>query len=245
MYFIFGLIFGSFLNVLTYRLPLNESLVRPPSHCPSCSHRLSIVDLLPVGSYALLRGRCRYCGCKISWRYPAVELLTGLVFLLLGLKHQLQGALIPYLVLSSLLIVISFIDLDHFYIPDKLLLTGVVFWAGLRVFLPFITLRNAFLGATLGYAIMLLIYLGSRGGMGFGDVKLAALIGLYLGPAPVILTLLLSFVVGAVAGISLIALKIRGRKDMLPFGPFLALGAYISMVWGPVIIKWYTAMVGL
>lgn len=196
-------------------------------------------------SFGVVRGRCRYCGCKISWRYPAVELLTGLVFLLLGLKYPLQGALIPYLVLSSLLIVISFIDLDHFYIPDKLVLTGVVLWAGLRVFLPFITLRNAFLGAGLGFGIMLFIYVASRGGMGFGDVKLAALIGLYLGPAPVILTLLLSFVVGAVAGISLMMLKIKGKKDMIPFGPFLALGAFISMVWGPIIIKWYTAMVGL
>lgn len=173
-----------------------------------------------------------------------MELLTGLVFLSLRATHPLNGALIPFLTQSSILIGISIIDLDHFYIPDKLLITGAILWTGLRIFLPFIPVKDALLGAALGFAIMLVIYLVSRGGMGFGDVKLAALIGLYLGPASTVLTLIVSFVVGAVAGICLMLLKIRGRKDMLPFGPFLAVGAYISMLWGPMLISWYTGMIG-
>jgi leader peptidase (prepilin peptidase)/N-methyltransferase len=151
----------------------------------------------------------------------------------------------PYVVLAALLIAITFIDYDHFYIPDKLLLVGGGAWVGLRALLPFIELSRALLGLALGFAVMLVIYLLARGGMGFGDVKLTALLGLYLGPAPVLLTLLLSFVVGAAAGILLMILKLKGRKDMLPFGPFLALGAFFTMLWGPAIILWYTQVIGL
>lgn len=241
----FGLLIGSFINVIICRIPLNKSIIIPSSFCPRCEATLAWFELIPVISYFSLRGRCRHCGCKISWRYPAVELLTGVMFMLLGFKYPLQGALIPYLTLASLLIVISFIDYDHFYIPDKILLTGAGLWGILRAFYPYITLKSAAFGAALGFGVMLLIYLASRGGMGFGDVKLAALIGLYLGPALVGLTLVVSFIVGAAAGILLIILNIKGRKDMLPFGPFLALGAYISMMWGPNILAWYSAIIGL
>ena len=241
----FGLLIGSFLNVVIYRLPEGRSVVAPRSQCGSCGKMLGVWELVPVVSFFLQRGRCRHCRVRLSWRYPLVEGLTGVVFWLLGRRFQLSGVLVPFLVLAALLIAITFIDLDHYYIPDKLILVGACAWVGLRAMHPFIEVPRALLGMGLGFAVMLLIYLLARGGMGFGDVKLAALMGLYLGPAPVILALLLSFVVGAVAGILLMTLKLKGRKDMLPFGPFLALGTFFTMLWGPAIILWYTGMIGM
>lgn len=245
MYFLLGLIVGSFLNVVIYRLPAGQSVVAPRSRCASCGKVLTAWELLPVVSFFLQRGRCRACRVRLSWRYPLVEGLTGVVFWLLGRRVALDGALVPFLVLAALLIAVTFIDFDHFYIPDVLLGIGVAAWLGLRAFIPFIEVSRALLGLALGFAVMLVIYLLARGGMGFGDVKLTALLGLYLGPAPVLLTLLLAFVIGAAAGILLMALKLKGRKDMLPFGPFLALGAFFTMLWGPAIILWYTQMIGL
>lgn len=245
MYLMLGLIIGSFLNVVIYRLPHGRSIVTPRSLCAACGQALSAWELVPVVSFFVQRGRCRQCRVRLSWRYPAVEALTAGVFWLLGRRFSLGGVLVPYLVLGALLIAISFIDLDHYYIPDKLLGVGAAAWLGVRLLVPFIELDRALLGASLAFAVMLIIYLLARGGMGFGDVKLAALLGLYLGPAPVMLTLLLSFIVGAMAGIFLMALKLKGRKDMLPLGPFIALGAFCTILFGPAIILWYTAIMGL
>ena len=245
MYFLLGLIIGSFLNVVIYRLPEGRSVVAPRSQCGSCGKVLGVWELVPVVSYFLQRGRCRHCRAGLSWRYPAVEGLTGAVFWLLGRRFPLGGALVPFLVLAALLVAITFIDLDHYYIPDKLLAVGAAAWVVLRAAVPFIEFERAMLGAALAFALMLIIYLLARGGMGFGDVKLAALLGLYLGPAPVILALLLSFIVGAAAGILLMVLKLKGRKDMLPLGPFLALGTFFTMLWGPAILLWYTGIIGM
>ena len=243
MPFIFAAV-GSFLNVVIYRLPRGQSVVAPRSQCPTCGHMLNWIDLVPILSYLMLRARCRYCRARIPLRYAAIEALS---MLSLSLVWYNTGNILrwPYVVLAALLIAITFIDYHHFYIPDKLLLVGGGAWVGLRALLPFIELSRALLGLALGFAVMLVIYLLARGGMGFGDVKLTALLGLYLGPAPVLLTLLLSFVVGAAAGILLMILKLKGRKDMLPFGPFLALGAFFTMLWGPAIILWYTQVIGL
>lgn len=243
MPFVFAAV-GSFLNVVIYRLPRGQSVVTPRSQCPNCGHMLSWIDLVPILSYLMLRARCRYCRARIPLRYASIEALS---MVSLSLVWYNTGNVLrwPYVVLASLLIAITFIDYDHFYIPDKLLLVGGGAWVGLRALLPFIELSRALLGLALGFAVMLVIYLLARGGMGFGDVKLTALLGLYLGPAPVLLTLLLSFVIGAAAGILLMILKLKGRKDMLPFGPFLALGAFFTMLWGPAIILWYTQVIGL
>ncbi len=235
---------GSFLNVVIYRLPRGQSVVTPRSYCPACEHTLSFADLVPFLSYVWLRGRCRYCQARVPLRYLAVEGLTlaSLTLIWINVGNVLRW---PYVVLAALLIGISLIDLEHFYIPDSMLAVGALMWVVLRTMIPFVPLGQALLGLALGFAVMLIIYLLARGGMGFGDVKLAALLGLYLGPAPVMLTLFLAFVVGAAAGVLLMVLKIKGRKDMLPFGPFLALGAFFTMLWGPAIILWYTQIVGL
>ena len=243
--FVLFLLIGSFFNVLIHRIPLEESVVFPPSHCPLCKHKLGPMELVPVLSYLFQGGKCRHCGGRISPRYPLVELLTAGALTLVWHVYGGAGEVWPYLVLTSLLIVISFIDLDHLYIPDKLLIVGVLFWLPYFLFTAYIPPAQALVGAGLGFGIMYLIYFLSRGGMGFGDVKFAGLIGLYLGPALLGLTLLIAFISGAVVGVFLLATKLKSRKDAIPFGPYIAIGAYIAMLWGQRIIGWYLRGVGL
>lgn len=245
MTFLIFLVLGSFFNVLIHRIPKGESIAFPPSHCPACKSRLKPLELIPVLSFVLQRGRCTHCGGRISWRYPLVELLTATLLSLTWYTWQGTPAVWAYLILTSFLIVISFIDIDTFLILDKVLLTGGALWLITQTIRPFITWREAFLGAVLGYAIMLLVYALSRGGMGFGDVKFALLFGLYLGPALTALSLLLGFVIGALVGVILLALKVKKRKDAIPFGPFLAIGAYLAMMWGADLIAWYLSTMGM
>jgi len=236
---------GSFFNVVIHRLPRGESIAFPASHCVHCGVRLSAKELIPFFSYAWQRGRCRHCGKPISLRYPLVELLTAVLLTLLWYLHQGGPAVYAYLAFTSLLIVISFIDYDHFLIPDQLLVAGLGVWLLQQLFLPFIAWPLALAGGALAFAMMLVIYVLSRGGMGFGDVKLAGLIGLYLGTPLAMLSLFLAFVLGAGIGLLLLASGLKKRKDALPFGPFLAVGAFLAMVWGPQFIAWYRLFFGL
>ena len=237
--FIFGLLFGSFLNVCIYRIPAGQSIVHPPSRCGSCQTRLKPWDLVPVFSYLWLRGRCRYCQAAVSPRYPLVELLTGAIFLwcyaVFDLSHLLPAALL----LSLFLIVISFIDYDHQLILDKVL----VWLAGAGLLFNLYTNQVGFFdmlgGGLLGGGLLLVIALASRGGMGGGDVKFAATLGLWLGVKLTILSLFLSFFLGGVGGALLLLLGIKKRKDMIPFGPFLAAGAFLTVLYSQDIIFWY------
>ncbi|MBS3939172.1 MAG: prepilin peptidase [Peptococcaceae bacterium] len=241
---ILWLLVGSFFNVVIHRLPRGQSIVFPPSHCVSCGVRLSPKELIPFFSYVWQKGRCRHCGAAISLRYPLVELLTAV---LLSLIWYLQGgspSTYAYLIFASLLIVISFIDIDHMLIPDQLLVAGVGVWLVLQLLSPFIAWSDALAGSALAFALMLVIFVLSRGGMGFGDVKLVGLIGLYLGLSLTLLSLFLAFVLGAAVGLTLILLRLKKGKSALPFGPFLALGAYLAMVWGGDIIRWYLQISG-
>ena len=236
---------GSFFNVVIHRLPRGESIAFPASHCVHCGVRLSAKELIPFFSYAWQRGRCRHCHKPISLRYPLVELLTALLLGLIWYLRQDAPAVYAYLAFTSLLIVISFIDFDHFLIPDQLLVAGLGVWVILQLITPFIPWSHALAGGALAFALMLVIYVLSRGGMGFGDVKLAGLIGLYLGVSLSLLTLVIAFVLGASIGLALLALGLKKRKDALPFGPFLASGAFLAMVWGPQFITWYRIFFGL
>lgn len=237
--FVFGVLFGSFLNVCIYRIPAGLSVVYPPSRCGSCQKRLQPWDLIPVVSYLLLGGRCRYCQTPVSLRYPLVELLTGIIFVwcytVLGLNILLPGALI----LSFFLILISFIDYDHQLILDKVL----VWVAGAGLLVNLWTVQHSWLdmlgGSLLGGGLLLAIALASRGGMGGGDVKFAAALGIWLGVKLTLLSLFLSFFLGGVSGMFLLLFRLKKRKDAIPFGPYLAAGAFLTVLYGQNIIFWY------
>ena len=237
--FIIGIIIGSFLNVVIYRLPKNKSIVSPPSSCGSCGHRLGRLDLVPVLSYIFLKGKCRHCGERISIRYPLVELLTGGLFALLFWRFGLSFDFVRFAVLSCILVSAAFIDIDHRIIPDKLNLFGIV--TGLVfIFLPdSLSVKNALLGFAAGGGLLLLVAVISRGAMGGGDIKLFAVIGLFLGLEKTIVALFLTFLLGGIAGIILIATKIKSRKDYIPFGPFIGIGAFIAIMWYNQLIIYY------
>jgi len=228
---IFGLLIGSFMNVVIYRLPNNKSIISPPSSCGSCGHHLGPLDLVPVLSYVFLRGRCRHCGEKISARYPLVEVLTGGLFALLYWRFGFSFDFIRFAVLTCILVSAAFIDIDHRIIPDKLNLFGII--AGIFfVFIPDShTVKDALLGLAAGGGLLLLVAVISRGAMGGGDIKLFAVIGLFLGLEKTMVALFLTFLLGGIAGVLLIATKIKSRKDYIPFGPFIGIGAFIAIMW--------------
>ncbi len=239
-----GLIVGSFSNVCIYRIPRNESIIYPASHCPKCGSPIKSVDNIPLLSYILLKGRCRNCKSKIPIHYPVVEFLTGLVYLIIYLIYGLSIQTLIYILLSSALIIIAFIDLNEQIVPDVISLPGIVIGFILSFFVPYISFVNSFLGVVVGGGIILIIGLAGslifkKEAMGGGDVKLAAMIGAFLGWRYIIISLFLGFFSGALAGISLILLKIKKREDAIPFGPFIVLGSLITLLWGKQIISWY------
>lgn len=244
---VIGLMVGSFLNVVIHRVPIGQSVVKPRSRCPGCGAQLAERDNVPVISWLLLRGRCRTCGMRISARYPLVELLTGVIFAAVGARLGADWSLPAFLLFAGSLIALSAIDLEHFRLPNRILIATV--WAGLPLLLlaaladdRWGDLRDGLLGGVLGLGLLLAIHLVSPRGMGMGDVKLAGVLGLFLGflsIGRVFLGLFLGFVLGAVIGVLLIATGIRTRKDHVPFGPFLACGAMLSVLVGGPILDWY------
>src|SRR5680860_1649963 len=242
--FMLGLIVGSFSNVCIYRIPKNESIVYPASHCPKCSSKIKPYDNIPLLSYILLKGRCRNCKSKISIRYPIVELVTGLIYLIIYLIYGLSVQTLIYILLSSALIIIAFIDLDEEIVPDVISVPGIVIGFIISFFVPYISFINSALGIVVGGGIILIIGLAGsvifkKEAMGGGDVKLAAMIGAFLGWRYIIISLFLGFFLGALAGIILILSKIKKREDVIPFGPFIVLGSFITLFWGEKIISWY------
>ena len=242
--FILGLIVGSFCNVCIYRIPKNESIIYPASHCSKCRSKIKPVDNIPLLSFILLKGRCRNCGSKISIQYPVVELLTGIIYLIIYLIYGLSIQSLVYIILSSALIIIAFIDLNEQIVPDVISLPGIGVGLILSFFVPYLSFINSALGVVVGGGIILIIALvGSmifkKEAMGGGDVKLAAMIGAFLGWRYTIISLFLGFFLGALAGIYLILSKIKSKEDMVPFGPFIALGSLITLLWGEKIIAWY------
>ena len=242
--FILGLIVGSFSNVCIYRIPKNESIIFPASHCPKCNSNISPKDNIPLLSYILLKGRCRNCKSKISIQYPIVELLTGLIYLIIYLIYGLSVQTLIYIILSSALIIIAFIDLNEQIVPDVISLPGIVIGFIISFFVTYISFINSALGILVGGGIILIIGVAGsvifkKEAMGGGDVKLAAMIGAFLGWKYIIISLFLGFFIGALAGIILILSKIKNREDVVPFGPFIVLGSFVTLLWGEKIISWY------
>ncbi len=250
-----GLAIGSFLGVCIDRLPRNESVVKPPSHCESCQHRLVFKDLIPILSYLRLRGRCRYCGCTVSPRSLWVELATGGVFAFLYwwcIVLNPDLGIVAFAVMAfyaCLFIVIFVIDLEHQLILNKVIYPGMVV-ALLLTLIPHPwladrmvdRLASAALGAGVGFGILLLIALVSRGGMGWGDVKMAALIGLVTGFPLILVALLLAIILGGVVALVLLLFKKRRRKEGIPFGPFLSLAAIATILFGTTMLDWYLGL---
>jgi leader peptidase (prepilin peptidase)/N-methyltransferase len=237
--FIFGAAIGSFLNVCIFRIPAEESIVKPLSQCPHCHHPIRFYDNIPIISFILLHARCRDCGGKISWRYPLVELITALLALLLFMKFGLTFNFLVFFIFTAVLIVITFIDLDHQIIPDILSLPGIPVFFLAAIFIVKVPWHEALIGLLIGGGVLFLIafvyeYLTKREGMGGGDIKLLAMIGGFLGWKSLIFVLLFSSFTGAVVGITAMIIKKQDTKYAVPFGPFLSAAAAAYIFWGDV-----------
>lgn len=237
--FFVGLCIGSYLNVVIYRLPRDQTSITGRSKCPCCGRVLAWKDLIPLLSYIILRGRCRYCRERISLRYPLVEVITGAVFAALFYRLGLDWVLLKYLCLASILIAASFIDLEHYLIPDRLTFIGFAVGGGFLLSNMEITIRSGLLGALSAGGLLWLLAVVSRGNVGGGDIKLATVLGLFLGWPWGFLAVLLGLFLAGAAGVFLLATRIKGRRDPLPLAPFLSVGALIAFFWGAPILFWY------
>ncbi|MEW6377604.1 MAG: prepilin peptidase [Thermodesulfobacteriota bacterium] len=241
---VLGAIVGSFLNVCIFRLPKEESIITPGSHCPHCKNPIRFYDNIPLVSYLLLMGKCRHCHGTISFQYPLVEGMTALSSLFLFIKFGPSLNYLLYFSFVAALIVITVIDLYYQIIPDLISLPGIGVGLLGSLIIPQITFINSLIGIILGGGSLfgvatLYQWLFKREGMGGGDVKLLAMIGAFLGWKAVILTILLSSLIGSLTGIIIMVLKAKNFKYAIPFGPFLSLGAVISLFWGENLIRWY------
>jgi leader peptidase (prepilin peptidase)/N-methyltransferase len=256
--FVAGAAVGSFLNVVIDRVPEHKSIVNPPSHCDSCNRRLGVKDLIPVFSYIFLKGKCSTCGSRIPLRVLLVEIGTGLLFILLLWRFGPGLELLAMALYACIFIVMAMIDIKHGILPNSIIypmmpVALVIFITigqnitGLNsnffhwdLGFPYIAFfLNSLLGGATGFVFFLIIVLISRGAMGMGDVKLAALIGLMTGFPLVAVSLFISILSGGLIAIFLLLTRLRTRKDPVPFGPFLCLGALISLIWGRDIMLWY------
>lgn len=241
---IHGLLIGSFLNVLIYRIPREESIAFPGSHCPSCGHKLKWYDNIPLFSYLILNGKCRYCGTNISIQYPLIETLNAIIYVVLYISFSWSIDFIFYALMASVLIAIAGIDLKEQIIPDSLVLSILVFEVLHKAANYFVLgisplLLDSVIGLLVAGGLFLVIVLLSRGGMGGGDVTLIGSLGFILGLRGILLTIFLSFILGALISIFLLASKIKTRKDPIPFGPFIIIGFFIVLLYGEQILYWY------
>ena len=245
--FVGGLVVGSFLNVVIWRVPRGESIVRPPSHCPACDAPIRPRDNVPVISWLLLRGRCRQCGSHISARYPAVELGTGLVFAALAARIGADSALPAFLYLGAIGVALAMIDIDVKRLPDAIVLpsyfvAGALLGGAALIDRAGENALRAVIGMAVLYAFYFLLAFIYPAGMGFGDVKLAGILGMYLGWlgwAELVGGAFLGFLFGGVVGLALMAVRRAGRKSMIPFGPFMLAGALAAILWGGALADLY------
>lgn len=244
MFFLYGLLFGSFYNVVIYRVPLDMSIAKGRSMCPSCNTSLKAVDLVPVFSWILLKRKCRYCSSSISYRYPVIELVTGLLFLLSYLEFGLSWESLFYISLWSMLLITSMIDYDHMIISDSVLLFFTVIGVISQIFMGW-SLRNHLFGGVIGFSFYLVIYLVAKAiykkeAFGFGDVMLIGAIGILLGPRDTVLTSVLSFYV---ALFLIVVMRLMGKrfsvKEEVPFGPYICISAFIVSLWGDNLMELY------
>jgi leader peptidase (prepilin peptidase)/N-methyltransferase len=244
---LFGLVLGSFLNVVIYRLPLGESIVSPRSRCPGCKRLVASYDNVPVLSFLVLRGRCRHCDARISVRYPAIELAVGGAALASFLRHGPSLELAVEFAFVAAMIALVFIDYDHQILPDPITLTGLAVGLALAGPRETITVVDALKGAALGGGLLFAVSevyfrIKKVEGMGFGDVKMMAMIGAFVGWKGVLLTLFLGSFVGSIVGLIVIVMSGGDMKTKLPFGTFLGMGAIATIYAGPPVLDWYTGL---
>jgi leader peptidase (prepilin peptidase)/N-methyltransferase len=250
--FVFGAVIGSFLNVCIHRLPREQSIVNPPSHCPHCNERVRWFDNIPLVSFLVLRGKCRYCCAAITPRYFVVELLTAVLFLALWWSYGVTWYALIYAVLVAGLIAATFIDFEHYIIPDEITLGGIVLGVLLSGLCPVLhgttmsgaALLRSLAGAVVGGVTLLVIALAGekifkKEAMGMGDVKLLAAIGAFLGWKATLFVVFLSSLLGGVAGLVLVVGKRKEWGSRLPYGPYIALAAVQWLFWGPTAVLWY------
>jgi leader peptidase (prepilin peptidase) / N-methyltransferase len=236
---VFGLVVGSFLNVVITRLPAGRSLWGPRSACPTCGAVIVWHDNIPVLSFVALRGHCRACASWIGWRYPIVEMTTAVLFLGAYASLGAGPALIPAVALLAALVAITAIDLDHQIIPDVITLPGIVTGVLANLAIAGGSWVDSMLGIALGGGVFFAIILASVGGMGGGDMKLGAMLGAFLGWKVTLVALFVAVVVGGLVAVGVLAAGRKGRKDPIPFGPFLATGGAVALFWGQRLLTWY------
>ncbi|GIW40572.1 MAG: type 4 prepilin-like proteins leader peptide-processing enzyme [Candidatus Binatia bacterium] len=246
--FVFGAVIGSFLNVCIYRLPRGKSLLRPPSSCPKCERPIRPTDNLPILSYLLLRGRCRWCGVRIPPRYLFVESSSAALAVLMVARFGLEPLAVLYYAFAAALLVVTFVDLDFQIIPDSISLPGIAVGLSASYFVPGTPEPfDSAAGAVLGGAMLYLVARGYQWwtgieGMGMGDVKLLAMIGAFVGWKGVLLCLFVAAFSGSVVGVAAIVFRGKDRKFAIPFGPFLAVGALVALFFGDGIVRWYLGL---
>jgi len=241
---LFGLIWGSFLNVVIYRLPRKLSLIKPGSFCPSCHHKIPFYYNIPLVSYIILKGKCKFCGEKISLVYPIVELLTPLSLIILYLKFSFSLFFFLSMLFTSALIVLAFIDYYHQILPNEITIFGSLLFLVYSFFNPYLNFGKSLLGMVIGGGVLLLIYgiyfyIKKIEGLGLGDIKMMIMVGAFLGWLKTLFTLLLGSFIAALVGIFLITFKKKDLKYSIPFGTFLSPSAFIALVWGNKIISAY------
>jgi len=242
--FIFGACIGSFLNVCIYRLPAYQSIVKPPSHCPVCNTPIKFYDNIPILSYFFLLGRCRNCGNSISFRYVCVEIITGLCALSSFMKYGLSIQAMIIFSFISALIVITYIDIDHKIIPNRITLPGIPVCLLASFAFPELSFKDALLGLITGGGSLFLIAWGykaitKKDGMGGGDIKLLAMIGAMIGWQGVIFTIYMASALGTLIGLPLMLARKKNMKYAIPFGPFLSIGSITYIFFGDTIVDWY------
>ena len=244
---VFGFAWGSFLNVLIYRIPRDMSLVKPASSCPQCKKKIKVYDNIPIISYLTLGGKCRYCKAKIPFSYPLVEFLTPLSFALIYSQHSLSFFFFASCLFASAMIVLGFIDFYHMIIPDEITMPGLVLALVYSLFREDVNITQALIGAVSGASFLLLVYgayllLRKKEGLGMGDVTMMLLIGAYLGWRQAFFTLILASFVGALVGLIVIFFRKKDFQYSLPFGTFLAPAAFFSLLWGEKILRAYLSL---
>lgn len=244
MVFVFGICIGSFLNVCIYRLPESKSIIHPRSMCPSCGTLIAFYDNIPIVSYLALKGKCRHCDARISFRYPVIELISGIFAVGVFLKYGLGLEALIYYVFIAALLVITFIDIDHQIIPDVISLPGIPIFFAASFALSDITFVESILGILIGggslWIVAQLYYMLTRKeGMGGGDIKLLAMMGAIIGWKGVLFTIFVASAIGTVAGMLVMIKTRKSMKLKVPFGPFLAIGAIAYIFLGPQLIAWY------
>ena len=239
IFFICGLVIGSFLEVVTYRVPRKISIIKPGSYCPNCNGKIAFYDNIPLISYLILRGRCRNCKVSISYKTFIIEILTGLLFVLNYFFFGLSIQTIIGIIFCSVLIAVSFIDIDLRIIPNVIVIPFTIVGLALNIYLNPIKWWMPLAFSAGAFTFMLIINLIYPKGMGMGDVKLSLMVGAFLVKS-VIAGLFLGFLVGAIFGVAVI-IKKRKMRQTIPFGPFISIGSITALFWGDNILKWYTS----